>query len=194
MDQNTLRAMCTSVAGRYALALFEIAQQRNMLEKTEEECSVALRLFSSRHAYRFLLIRILQGHVSLLKEKEFEKIAQFQDFFFRFLKLLVQNDRLGALKDIVRLFNRLADEAQNRISLKVFSADLLSLKQQKSIFLKLERIFKKNLYITCEINPHILGGIIVQSDLLTVDISVRHQIEKFVKESQEYFTVAKYGE
>jgi F-type H+-transporting ATPase subunit delta len=119
--------------------------------------------------------------------EKFLESTNFQGFFIRFLQLLIKNKRMYLLKDIVRSFNRLADQELNRESLVVYSAEKISDSHRGKIVEKLSNIFKKNLNITYKVNPNILGGLLIQSAMITIDVSVKHQIDKFIKEAQTRF-------
>lgn len=186
MDAVVLKAICTSVAGRYARALFEVANEHDALLQTEQSCLLAKSLFGRQSPHRLLAIRLLQGSFPQA-EARFLDVAGFSDFFWRFLKLLAQYDRLDALKDITRLFSSLVDEALGRVSLTVFSADPLTARQRTQLNEQLQTLFQKQLSLTYILDPRLLGGIKVQSNQLTLDASVRHHIEQFIKEAKEAF-------
>ncbi|MDR1907919.1 MAG: ATP synthase F1 subunit delta [Holosporales bacterium] len=184
MNQRAVQAMCTSVAGRYAVALYNVAAREHTLERTMEECDTAMGLLSVHNVHKTLFIRMLQGRTSGVEE--LQKCADFQEFFMKFLKLIAQNKRIHIFKDVVRLFYMLANQALGRITLTVYTAQEISDEHKKSIEAQLSNIFKQTLRITYKMKPHILGGILVQSDSLTIDASVKHQIEKFQKEALSY--------
>jgi F-type H+-transporting ATPase subunit delta len=186
MNERVLRFMCTSTAGRYALALFSVAKNNNSLEQTLVECEVIMDLFSKKSTYCSVFMRMLQGR--FINVGKFVEATQIQDFFIRFLQLLSKNRRIHLFKDIVRLFNRLADQELNRESLIVYSAEEISEYHKDKIIEKLKNIFKKNLHVTYKKDPNILGGLLIQSATLTIDVSVKHQIDKFSKEALACFT------
>ncbi|MDR2464147.1 MAG: ATP synthase F1 subunit delta [Holosporales bacterium] len=175
--------MCTSAAGRYALALFNVAKNNNSLERTLFECETVIEVLSKKSAYGSIFTRMLQGR--FISINEFIKATKLQDFFVRFLQLLIKNNRMSLLKNIVRLFSHLVDNELNRESLIVYSAEEIAGSYKEKIMEKLSNSFKKNLRITYKINPNILGGLLIQSATITIDVSVRHQIDKFSKETLE---------
>lgn len=187
MELRVLKAMCTSVSGRYARALFEVAQEKDALAATESSLLLARDLFSRRNPHRLICLRILRGKVSPDAERRLQTLTGFSDFFWRFLKTLTRYNRLGAIKEVIRLFSALVDETLERVSLTVFSACPLTEPQRIRLVEQLQALFQKNLSLTYTLDPHLLGGIKVQSDLLTLDASARYQIEKFIQEAREGF-------
>lgn len=187
ISSKQLKARCTSVAGRYALALFAVAKEKNTLDMTLEECCTASALMAKGQRYRLMMIRMFQGHMAQLSLEGLEKCLGFQDFMMNFLKILAENKRISCLKDICRLLRNLVDDELNRLSLVVYSSIEIGTKEQNDIRKKLEKIFKKSLLISYELDKTILGGLVIRTDSVTIDSSGRHQIEKFMSTALEYF-------
>lgn len=187
MNFLALRAMCTSVAGRYAYALFEAALSRKRLVETLAECEEVLELFSVQSPCKLLVTQALQGRHPEAWTKSFERSLGLQEFVLNFLRILAKRRRLHLLKDIVRLLRRLVDEHLNRVALTVISAVPLTATQKKNLIQRLSRYFQKELLLTYQIDSRVLGGFVVQSDTLTLDASARRFISQFVQEAQEGF-------
>lgn len=187
MNYASLKAICTSVPGRYASALFEVAKESNTLEETLEECTLAQQLLSKGQPYRILFIRILQGYLYPEWLPKLQEAVKTQDFMVRFLKLLATNNRISCLPDITRILSMLIDHELNRVSLTVYSAEPLNAPDEKRLETKLLAIFQKKIITSYQINPSILGGIIIKSDNIAIDISLKHQIEQFSKIAKSYF-------
>lgn len=189
MSPLALRAMCTSVRGRYAWALFEVAKERKALERTYEDCSLASSLLSSHSPLRLTIASALQGCYPEDWTQRLIEILGFQPFFLSFLRLLADKNRLSTLKDVSRLYKRLADAELNRVSLQVVSADPLTDSQKLALEQHLSGLFCKEMKMIYSIDPRVLGGFIVQSDTITIDVSARHHIDCFIQRAREGFEV-----
>ncbi|GHS91798.1 ATP synthase subunit delta [Alphaproteobacteria bacterium] len=172
------------MAGRYAQALFQCALQKKSLDLTLENAKSARSLLEKGSPYRTLCLRVLKGDTTPPWVQDFE--AKFQDFFVRFLKVLAHNHRVDSLKDIVRLLEKLVDDAQNRVSLKVISADPLSKSQKEAVVKKLQQTANKTLKITYEVDRALLGGLLVRSPTQTWDASAKYQIEALTQTLRAY--------
>jgi F0F1-type ATP synthase delta subunit len=161
-----------------------VARHERALERTIAECDAAAALLDLQSPYRTLFSRILRGHICGVEELRESNV--FQPFFVKFLQLVATNGRLRLFKDIARLFATLANQALNRVALTVYTAEPIPSKYTSVIEDKLAKIFTNTLSITYKTDPRILGGLVVQSDSLTIDASVKHQIEKFSKEALAY--------
>jgi ATP synthase F1 delta subunit len=158
------------------------------LELTQEEIVVSQYLLSRESMDRALIIRALLK--SLSGSKQYERIVSglnFQSFFITFLTILCKNARVSMLNDIARLYRMLVDNELNRLSVTVYTAEPMSEENKTAMLPKLSKIFKKDIKITYEVDEKILGGILVRSDLMTIDVSVRHQIVEFTKRAKKFF-------
>jgi F0F1-type ATP synthase delta subunit len=45
------------------------------------------------------------------------------------------------------------------------------------------------LSIDYKLNKALLGGLLVRTEIITIDVSVRHQIEQFASEAKKFFSV-----
>ena len=188
MDISSLNSLCTSVPGRYSKAIFESALERNTLERTLNEIMVASKLLEKGYNYRIFILRIFQKKIKPTWLNDFFNALGFQDTTLNFLYLLAQNKRINCLPDIVRILRILVNNNLNKESITVFCADDSFEDYKEKIFEKLYKIFNKKLDITFKIKESIIGGIVIQSDCVTIDASVNHQIETFSKSAKSILT------
>lgn len=184
MNHASLSAGCTSIPGRYARALFVVAQKEGSLERTLEECEMAAQVLARGSSLRFPFVRMLQGKWRAEAIAGLEKAVQFQPFFVRFLQVLAVNCRISRVSDVVRIFRLLVDDALNRVSVRVCARDALTPAQQKRLEEQLRMLFGREVCATYTIEPALLGGLVIKSLSVTIDASVRHQIAAFTKNAQ----------
>jgi F0F1-type ATP synthase delta subunit len=87
----------------------------------------------------------------------------------------------------VRLLTMLVNDHLNQVAVCVYTANEISQANKQEISEKIAKIFQKKLNISFEVRESILGGLIVQSNNVTIDVSVNHQIKQFAKIAQNYF-------
>ncbi|MDR3285535.1 MAG: ATP synthase F1 subunit delta [Holosporales bacterium] len=187
MDSFLLKAMCSSVSGRYALALFNVALEHRTLERTLEEINIASKLLEKGQPFRIIILRIFQNRLKPEWLDDFLKKIDFLKTTSSFLFLTAHNKRIDCLPDIVRLFKMLVDDNLNQESILVYTSDEVNNEQKANIFEKLTNIFHKKINISFKIKESILGGLTAHSNSVTIDASVKHQIEKFAKIAKSYF-------
>ncbi|MDR0632931.1 MAG: ATP synthase F1 subunit delta [Holosporales bacterium] len=187
MDVDLLKAMCSSVPGRYAFAVFSVAEKLGIIERTLKEVSIAARLLEKGQPFRIVILRALHGGTPPSWWDAFCKTVNFHEIVMNFLAVVVHNRRVSCLHDIVRLLGMLVDHALNQESLSVYTAHEINDEQKEQVFHKLYRLFGKKLFVSFDTDESLYGGILVQSNTITIDASVKHQIEKFARGARSYF-------
>jgi F-type H+-transporting ATPase subunit delta len=99
-----------------------------------------------------------------------------------FLLLLLKNDRLRVLEAIEARYDRLANEHLGRITAQVITAVELEDDEYASIEQKVAAVTQKTVMLEKEIDPSILGGVIVTSDYTVVDGSLRGRMQRLRRE------------
>lgn len=99
-----------------------------------------------------------------------------------FLKVLGRRQRLGSLRAIQKAASRLADDMAGRARAVVTVSDQLSADAQRTLTDKLSAIFKKEVRITVNVDPNILGGLVVRIGDTVFDGSVDGQLRSLHKQ------------
>lgn len=118
--------------------------------------------------------------------KKKELLLRLRDDFgleeglFRFLCLLVDEERFNLFSQIQERFQRLAYFYTRKAEVKIVSAFALSRQDEQAIGAVLEKILKKEVVIEKKVDKDILGGfrIDVATEGLTIDDSLKRRLEK----------------
>ena len=196
MDQKRLKAMCNSVPGRYAFAFFQVVQleseeereqectskddctELNRFDRTIQEMGVMASLLQTGGPFRFILLKILRGGYNPPWKEAFFRFLSFRPTTWRFLSVVIKHQREHCLPEIMRLFCQLTNDFLKRESLVVYTPQSIDLLMQQRIESVLEKVFNKQLMISFKEQPSLLGGVVVQSDRLTIDASAEGQIKR----------------
>lgn len=95
-----------------------------------------------------------------------------------FLKLLVENRRLGALPDIVRHFEALRAEAENSLEVTLTTASAVSDEQRGRLSDALKQRFGRDIRLTVELDPGLIGGARLKVGDRVIDGTVRTGLDK----------------
>jgi len=96
----------------------------------------------------------------------------------RFLRVLNRHGRLGLLSSITRQARATLDRRQNRKPVTVRSAVPLDEGQQASLRDRLASMIHATPVITLEVDPSLIGGLVVQVGDDVYDASVRNRLER----------------
>ena len=164
------------VAHRYAQALFNVAQARDIIDIVASEL-FQLRSFSEKDK-RFINFleapQITREHkLALLKSLFTTRLSQP---LVSFLLLLVEKSRIEFLGEIASEYEKLLEGFKGVIKARVTTAIALDEDYKRALREKLETKSGKKIEIVHRIDKRIIGGIIVQLEYKIIDRSVRHEL------------------
>jgi F-type H+-transporting ATPase subunit delta len=163
----------TRAALRYARALIELVESDADLDGIDAELTTFTTwLMGAPEVLAFARSRAVDAHKRHdALDPAFEAVSS--DLLTRFLKLLVDADRLPLLPVIVTTFHELSIERQGRAEAVVTSAVPLDSDQQKRMADALSKRIKKDVRLKLEVDPNVLGGVRVNVGNLLLDGTVR---------------------
>lgn len=166
----------STVARRYATALYEEADDTGVLEAIDEDVLMLREsLDSNRELSRFFESPVIP------KEKKDAVIQSLLDdrvdeLLVRFLRLLVRKDRETMAKPILDQYQALRDEQRGIIDAHVTVAQPLSDAEEENIVDVLEKQTGKSVRLHLEEDPDLLGGLVVRIGDHVFDGSVRNKL------------------
>jgi len=98
------------------------------------------------------------------------------------VKLLVQNDRLPVLPEILEIYEQLKSESQRIVKVHVRSAFELEPSQINHIAETLKAKLGREITITTEEDPDLIGGIHIRAGDTVIDGSVRGHLQQLANE------------
>lgn len=172
-------------AGRYAAALYELASAMQKTGEIEAELEVFSQVLKgsaelekffanpqlSAAQKRQLLTRIYQG-------KQHEIYGTLLNFF----TVLFEKHRFHLIHEIVASFRRIADEAEGQGVIEIRTAVPLDATAEAAIVSRLEKIAGHRVTAKKQVDPALIGGVVVRLKNKIWDGSVKHQIDLLYKE------------
>ncbi|CEM28148.1 unnamed protein product [Vitrella brassicaformis CCMP3155] len=170
-----------SLEGRYANALFQAASRKKILDKVFGDLEQIRD--SIAESKEFKLFVETPGIPTDIKGTVFGSIAQkyqFQDVTVNFLKVLMENRRVGMLQKVIDVFEDFFRAHKGEVKCKVTSAKPLSAAESKEIEAALKKRAGKDAKLIMEWNtsPAIMGGLVVKLGDQVLDFSVQSKIER----------------
>jgi len=167
------------VAQRYAHALFALGKEQGMpkLEAFGKTLSELAGLLDEAPE----LARLFRAPVISVAEKR-NVLSQLlagldaDPVVKNFCLLLADKERLPLFGEIVECFGKLLDEAKGIVRGRLLTAVNLNKDRQAGILAALEKQTSKQLALTFEVDPSILGGVVLQVGDKVLDASLRAQL------------------
>jgi len=171
-----------SLAGRYAIALFELARDRRQLEAVGTSLATVRRTLDESDDFRTLATSPLIGRKDSVRAVEGAAEAMRLDTLTsNFLAVLAQNGRLSQLAAVIRAFNLLWARHRGEITAEVTSARPLDDDQLDAIRANLRDRMGRDIAVEAQIDPAILGGLVVKVGSQMIDGSIRTKLDTLAK-------------
>lgn len=168
----------SGISGRYAIALFELARDANVLDAVSGDlASLVKAMDESADLTRLVRSPVIgrndQGKAmgAVLDKMGAHALTK------QFLGLIAHNRRLFALSDMVRDFTRLLAQHRGEVAGEVVSAQALSDKQLTDLKAQLKKAVGSEVRINTRVDPSLLGGMTVKVGSRMVDGSLRTKLQ-----------------
>jgi F-type H+-transporting ATPase subunit delta len=171
-----------SLAGRYASALFDLASENGTVTAVEKDLgnlSDALGESSELRAATTnpQLSRSAQGGAMAAIAEH----LQLAPLTANFLGVLANNRRLSALPGIIAAFKAIAAAQRGEVTAKVTSAHPLSNEQLATLKDKLTARQGRTVMLSAEVDPDLLGGLVVTIGSQRIDASIRTRLNSLAQ-------------
>lgn len=168
-----------SLAGRYAIALFELANEQKQLDAVGESLAALKQVLADSDDFRALTTSPLIGRDQAMRAVAAAAGAMKLDpITANFLGVLARNGRKGQLRPVIAAFKRLAAEHRGETSAEVITAHPLSDDQLAALRQQLRARAGREVAIEASVDPHILGGIVVKLGSQMIDASIRTKLNR----------------
>ncbi|HEV2472044.1 MAG TPA: ATP synthase F1 subunit delta [Chthonomonadales bacterium] len=168
----------TRAARRYAAALFNTAARQEKLDAVERDIHTVLDLMERTAKLRQFWESPLApaGRKRELIGRIFE--GSIDGLTLSFLRLLVDKRREHILDQVDAEMRRLGDEARRLIRASATFAVAPSAQEQEDLVRSLESRTGERISLVTEIDPAIIGGVVVRMQDTILDGSVRGALER----------------
>jgi F-type H+-transporting ATPase subunit delta len=170
--------MGSMVARRYALALFQLVKEQELIDTVEEELRVVKEVFFGNEDLRAVLE---SPKISREKKKEIlsSAFASVNPLVLNTLMLLVDRHRENEIMDVASEFSELANEERGIEAANVYSIRPLTDDERNALSVSFaKKIGKKSLQIENFVVSDLLGGIKVRIGNRIFDGSLRGKLDR----------------
>jgi F-type H+-transporting ATPase subunit delta len=165
------------IAQVYSRSLFEVAREQGKLDEIREQLGQFADALSETHN---LQVFLFSPWFSTQEKKDgLHKILDGADAaFMNFLELLVEKHRMPLLFRIRGQYEQLWQEENRLLPVQVTSAIKLDDKTIDQIKRRIAEQTDQRIELTTEVNPDILGGIVLRVGNSILDASIRNRLEQ----------------
>jgi F-type H+-transporting ATPase subunit delta len=167
----------SGMAGRYAMALFELAREADEIDAVKTN----LEQFDALVAESADLERLVRSPV-FSADEQLHAVSAVLDragiggVAARFVKLVTTNRRLFAVRDMVRGFRELVAQHKGQATAEVTVAEALRDDHVAALRNALNAVSGKDVDLKIKVDPAIIGGLVVKIGSRMVDSSLRTKL------------------
>jgi F-type H+-transporting ATPase subunit delta len=164
-------------ANRYAKAIFELATEEGSVDEWSRELALIRAVFADSTA------RAILANPSVSLETRLEAVDELNlpgigPEGLNLMRLLAARRRVEQMEEIVEHFEVLADEAAGRVRASVTTAIPLSEDERKKLAGDLSTQLGKDVRLVAQVDPAILGGLLLQVGDRLTDASVAGRLDQ----------------
>ena len=166
-------------AGRYSLALYELATEANVLEEIEIHAASIINLISSSEDFKFLIKDPTNNKDDQLKAlSKISEQNRLNELLIKFLGFLIVKRRFFYVDKILRSFLETCSIKRGEIKAELTSAKNLSDSEINNIKEELTKNFSSKIKLDYKHDTSLIGGLIVQVGSTMVDTSIKNKLQQ----------------
>jgi F-type H+-transporting ATPase subunit delta len=169
----------TGLAGRYATALYELAEEQGALDKVADDLRTLSAMIEGSADFKRMirspvLSRIAQGKaLTAILDR-----AQASELTKKFAGVLAANRRLFTLPDVITGYLSILAGRRGEVTAQVSSAQPLTPRQLADLEAQLRRIAGGKVAVEPKVDPGLLGGLVVRLGSRMIDSSLRTKLQQ----------------
>ncbi len=169
----------SGIAQRYARALLQAALSANAVDEVFSDTQSLSALLSQDPSFRDFL---LAPQMSNEQQRDLVKKAlegRVSKLVLELLGLLIEKKRVMFVSEILEAYRYLYEKHKGIIEVKAITAVPLDEALLKKLRQTLEDQTKKTIRLTTEVEPEIIGGMVLKLEDKVIDGSLRYELEQF---------------
>jgi ATP synthase F1 delta subunit len=169
------------IAAVYARSLFEVASEQGKLDPVREQLGAFADALDET---RELQVFFFSPYFSTAEKQDGldRAVTDADPTFVNFLKLLIENHRMPVIFRVRRELDRLWEEANQLLPVRVTSAVELDKATVSQIGDRIAEQTGRKVDLSSQVDPDIIGGIVVRVGNSILDASIRNRLESLRKQ------------
>ena len=163
---------------KYALSLYEIGKNENILDEIQKGVEVVKSLYKSSSTFRYLLL------TKKIDEQDKKKILldtlkdSCSKYVLELIFIIIDKGDIKSLSGIIDRFFITMNSESGIIPVRVITSTALGNEEMESLIQSIESKLNKKISAKNEVDPNIIGGIKLMVGNKVVDGSISHQLRK----------------
>jgi F-type H+-transporting ATPase subunit delta len=174
------KSFSTETANRYALALFELANENSELEVVEKNIQDLLQIYNSSRDLKNFIKNPTQSQLNQLKViQELSSKMNLSKVVNNFLSILVTKRRIFFLNNIFQNFLILVSKKRGELKASLVLSKNLSDDELQNLNKELSQTIGTSIKFDYKVDESLIGGLQMQIGSLMVDTSIKNKLRKY---------------
>jgi len=174
------KSFSTETANRYALALFELANENSELDVVEKNIQDLLQIYNSSSDLKNFIKNPTQSQFNQLKViQELSSKMNLSKVVNNFLSILVAKRRIFFLNNIFQNFLILVSKKRGELKASLVSSKNLSDDELQNLNKELSQTIGTSIKFDYKVDESLIGGLQMQIGSLMVDTSIKNKLRKY---------------
>ena len=166
-------------AGRYSLALYELAIEANAITEVEKHSSSIIQLILVNEDFRSLIKDPTNKKEDQLNAlNKISEQYKLNELLTKFLRFLISKRRFFYVNKILKSFVETCSIMRGEIKAELTSAKDLTKNEVNSIKEELTKNFSSKIKLNYKHDASLIGGLIVQVGSTMVDTSIKNKLQQ----------------
>ena len=177
---STNKSFSSETSERYSRALFEVANESNELDKTENDIRNFQSLFNSSSEIKNFIqnptqSKNTQNSVILLITEKLDFSKNLKNFFL----LLIEKRRIFFVKKTSESFLKLCSKKRGELKASLISSKELSQAELDEISKDLSKSMGSTIKFDYKVDKELIGGLKLQLGSFMIDTSIKNRLKKY---------------
>ena len=177
---SSKKSFSSETANRYALALYELAEEKSELSTVEQDINELLVVYNTNEELKSFVKNPTQSQSSQLAVlnkistgMNISKIVQ------NFLSVLVTKRRIFYLNIIFKNFLMLISKKKGELKASLISSKNLTNDELKNLNLEISKVLGATVDFDYKVDENLIGGLKMQIGSLMIDTSIKNKLKKY---------------
>jgi F-type H+-transporting ATPase subunit delta len=166
-------------AGRYSLALYELATEANKISEIEIHCASIIDLISKSKDFKSLIKDPTNNKEDQLNAlNRISEKYKLNELLKKFLSFLISKRRFFYVDKILKSFIETCSIKRGELKAELISAKNLTENEVNNIKEELNKNFSSKIKLNYKYDESLIGGLIVQIGSTMVDTSIKNKLQQ----------------
>jgi F-type H+-transporting ATPase subunit delta len=177
---SSKKSFSSETANRYALALYQLAEENSELSVVEKDINELLLTFNTNEELKNFIKNPTESQSNQLVVLNKLSIAMnLSKIIKNFLSLLITKRRIFFLNTILQNFLLLASKKRGELKTSLVSSKNLTDDELKNLNSEISNVLGTVITFDYKVDENLIGGLKMQIGSLMVDTSIKNKLKKY---------------